>query len=110
MRDTIESHLPFVWFFQNEVQKAFDYVDSTDFLNIEIPTFSFNLGAVNFTAEGQHVLNVRNAYEPYRIMVRSFLALIVYGLGGIYLVKYILNYGQTQSNSKVIEGQQSLFK
>ncbi len=41
--------------------------------------------------------------------IRSFLTFIVYCLGIVYIVKYVLRYGETQGNSNVIDGQTSFF-
>ena len=112
MKDTIKSKIPFVGYFSGELEKASNYMDNTDFLKVEMPAWSFDLGAVKFETQSKQYFNVREAYEPYRIGVRSLLALIVYGLGAVYLVRYFLNYGPTISASKSteIDGQMSLFK
>lgn len=90
--DTIKSKLPFVSTFQTSLENAQNQVFSNnDFLNIKMPSFSFYGGQ---TSE-QQVVNVRDAYEPYRIKIRSLLALIVYGCGFVYCVKTVLNYNAT---------------
>ena len=90
--DIIKSKLPFVSTFQNSLENAQNQVFSNnDFLNIKMPSFSFYGGQ---TSE-QQVVNVRDAYEPYRIKIRSLLSLIVYGCGFVYCVKTVLNYNAT---------------
>lgn len=92
--DTIKSKLPFVSTFQTSLENAQNQVFSNnDFLNIKMPSFSFYGGQ---TSE-QQVVNVRDAYEPYRIKIRSLLSLIVYGCGFVYCVKTVLNYNATAS-------------
>ena len=92
VKETINNKIPFVSFFTDEVDKAFNYIEVTDFLNITIPSYKFNLGIIHFSTPELNFVNVRDVYEPHRMTIRSFLALIVYGLGAVYLVKYFLNY------------------
>ena len=65
--------------------------DNPDILSIEIPSFSYYGG----TTEDVTIFNVRDAYEPYRVKIRSLLALIVYGCAFVFLIKNILNYYST---------------
>lgn len=97
---TIEGHIPFVSF----IKSTFSNMQNTvinphDFLLIEMPSFSFFGGQ---TEKVQYV-NVRDAYEPYRIEIRSWLTLVVYGLAFVYIVKHILNYGSTHSDNASIK-------
>lgn len=90
----IKSKLPFVSTFQSSLENAQNQVfANNDFLNIKMPSFSFYGGQ---TSE-QQVVNVRDAYEPYRLKIRSLLGLIVYGCGFVYCVKTVLNYNATAS-------------
>ena len=101
--NTLKSKIPFVSFFTEEVNKAFDYVQSTDFLNITFPGIDLDFGIVHTETPEINFTAVRDAYEPYRVMIRSFLALLVYGAGGVYLVKYFLNYGSGQFFHKSVK-------
>jgi len=97
MGETVKSHLPFVGLFSEELQKAQDTVEKTDFLVITMPSFSYQgSGGIGVTTEEQKVINVGEAYEPYRAYIRGALFLIVVGLACVYLVKYILRYGDIQ--------------
>ena len=90
--------MPFISLFSYELRKAQQTVEKTDFLVITIPSFSYSgSGGIGVTTEEQRVINVGQAYEPYRAYIRSFLFLLVVGLGCVYLVKYILNYGDVSS-------------
>lgn len=96
---TIEGHIPFYSF----IKSTFTNIQNTaisphDFLLIEMPSFSFFGGQT----EEVKYFNVRDAYEPHRLRIRSWLTLVVYGLAFVYIVKSILNYGHTQSNSDTL--------
>lgn len=98
MGDIIKNHLPFVSFFNEQLRLADDTVSQTDFLVITIPSFSYSgSGGISVNSGEQRVINVGQAYEPYRAYIRGFLFLIVVGLACVYLVKYILNYGDVSS-------------
>lgn len=107
--DTFKNHLPFIGFFSDELEKAKDIVYNEDFLNIKFKGWSFDLGIIHFTTPDINFTGVLEAYEPYRMSIRSFLTFIVYCLGIVYIVKYVLRYGETQGNSNVIDGQTSFF-
>lgn len=102
MGDTIKNHIPFIGLFSEELKKAQETVAKTDFLVITIPSFSFSSGGIGVSTEEQKVINVGQAYEPYRAYVRGALFLIVVGLAFVYLIKYILNYGKTGGDTNVI--------
>jgi len=96
--ETVTRHFPFVGLFSEELQKAQDTVEKTDFLVIQMPSFTYEgSGGIGVTTDEQRVINVSQVYEPYRAYVRGFLFLIVVGLAGVYLVKYFLNYGDVGS-------------
>ena len=102
--DTIQSHLPFVSFIRTTFEDAQNTVVSPfDFLNITMPSFSFFGG----NTEETNYVNVRDAYEPYRIQIRSWLVLIVYGVAFVYIVKHVSDYGATQYANAVLEALQS---
>lgn len=107
--DTFKNHLPLIGFFSDELEKAKDIVYNEDFLNIKFKGWSFDLGIIHFTTPDINFTGVLEAYEPYRMSIRSFLTFIVYCLGIVYIVKYVLRYGETQGNSNVIDGQTSFF-
>lgn len=110
MGDTVKSHIPFVGLFSEELKKAQETVSKTDFLVITIPSFNYTgSGGIGVNTSEQKVINVGQAYEPYRSYVRGGLLLIVVGLAFVYIIRYILNYGTTQGGSNVIEGQTSFF-
>lgn len=106
---TFNNHLPFVGLFSDELEKAKQVVYNEDFLNIKFDGWSFDLGVVKYSTPSIQFDKVMKAYEPYRMTVRSFLALIVYALVVVYVIKYVLRYGSTQGNSQVIDDQTSLF-
>lgn len=97
--NTINSKIPFVNYFKEELENSsintYSVSDKSDFLKISMPAWSFDLGSIKFETEEKQYINIREVYEPYRVGVRSLLALIVYSLGIVYLVKYFLNYGNT---------------
>lgn len=100
---TFNNHLPFVGLFSDELEKAKQVVYNEDFLNIKFDSWSFDLGVVKYSTPDIRFDKVVKAYEPYRMTVRSFLALIVYALLVVYIIKYVLRYGTTQGNSQVID-------
>lgn len=98
LSNTVQSHMPFISLFSDELRKAQEAVEKTDFLVITIPSFSYSgSGGIGVNTDEQRVINVGQAYEPYRAYVRSFLFILVVGLACVYLVKYILNYGDVSS-------------
>lgn len=104
MQETIRSKIPFVSYFQDEIQKAFSYQENTDFLHLRFEGWDMNLGIVKIHTPDVDFTQVRDAYEPYRIYVRGFLLLIVYGMAGVYIVKFILNYGATDAVNVAVRG------
>lgn len=104
MQETIRSKIPFVPYFQDEIQKAFSYQESTDFLHLRFEGWDMNLGIIKIHTPDVDFTKVRDAYEPYRIYVRGFLLLIVYGMAGVYIVKFILNYGATDAVNVAVRG------
>lgn len=100
---TFNNHLPFVGLFSDELEKAKQVVYNEDFLNIKFDSWSFDLGVVKYSTPDIQFDKVVKAYEPYRMTVRSFLALIVYALVVVYIIKYVLRYGTTQGNSQVVD-------
>lgn len=90
--------MPFVTTFSEAFEDAKNLsVSNSDILVIEMPSFSFYGGQT----EKQVFINVRDSYEPYRSYIRTGLEYIVYVLGIVYLIKYVLNWGQTQANIEV---------
>lgn len=106
---TFNNHIPFVGLFSDELEKAKQVVYNEDFLNIKFDSWSFNLGVIKYSTPEIQFDKVVKAYEPYRMTVRSFLTLILYALIVVYIIKYALNYGHTEGNSQVIDGQTSFF-
>jgi len=105
MGDTIKSHIPFVGLFSEELKKAQETVEKTDFLVITIPSFSYQgSGGISVNTNEQKVINVGRAYEPYRAYIRGFLLLVVVGLAFVYVIKYILNYGVVGSSKDIDTG------
>lgn len=90
--DLIGSKIPFYSDFRNSLESAQNTsFANSDFLNIEMPSFSFYGGQTEKT----QYINVRDAYEPYREFIRDGLAFIVYGCAFVYLLKTVLNYKAT---------------
>lgn len=103
--DTIKNHIPFVGLLSEELKKAQDTVEKTDFLIITVPSFSYQgSGGIGVSTDEQKVINVGQAYEPYRAYIRGFLFLIVVGLAVVYLIRYILNYGSIGSVGSINSG------
>ena len=103
MGETVKAHIPFVGLFSEELKKAQETVAKTDFLVITMPSFSYQgSGGIGVTTEEQKVINVGEAYEPYRAYIRGGLFLIVVGLASVYLIKYILNFGTVHSINQSI--------
>ena len=103
--DTLKSHIPFVGLFSEELKKAQETVAKTDFLVITMPRFSYSgSGGIGVSTGEQKVINVGEAYEPYRAYVRGGLLLIVVGLAFVYIIKHVLNFGQTHASQQVLQG------
>ena len=97
MGETINSHIPFIGLFSDELKNAQQTVEKTDFLVITIPSFSFSSGGVGVNTSEQHIINIRDKYEPYRIYVRGALLMVVVGMAFVFIIKYVLNVGWGQS-------------
>lgn len=76
---------------------------SSNPLNININGFSYNGGPISYSSSSTDLSFILEKYEPYRVQVRDGLKLIVYGLGIVYLVKFVLNYGITQGANLGVE-------
>lgn len=104
MGDTLKSHLPFIGLFSEELKKAQDTVEKTDFLVINMPSFNYSgSGGIAVNTGEQKVVNVGQAYEPYRAYVRGGLFLIVVGMAFVYIIKYVLNFGSSQALGHAID-------
>lgn len=91
--DSLKSHIPFVSEFSEQLKKAQETVNNSDFLVIKMPSFSYSgSGGIGVNTSEQKVINVGEAYEPFREYVRGALFLIVVGLGFVYLIKHTLNF------------------
>lgn len=106
---TFKNHLPFVGFFSDSLEEAKQIVYNEDFLNIKFKGWSFDLGIIHYSTDDIEFTGVLDAYEPYRMSIRTLLTLVVYILGLVYLIKYFLKYGETEGNNGVISGQTSSF-
>lgn len=96
-QEKIESKFPFIYWFQDELEKAEEYVYSNDFLTIKFPSWNMDLGIIKYQTPEIDFTNVRDAYEPYRLTIRNSLFVIAVGLAIVYLIKYFLNYSVTGS-------------
>ncbi len=67
-------------------------------LEVGTDNFAYDGGVIFYNTSGISLDKVALAYEPYRLKVRDGLMLIVYGIGVVYLVKNVLNYGVTQGS------------
>ncbi len=104
IKETISHKIPFVSWFSGELDKFNTGVDTTDFLNLHFDGWNFDLGVIKINTPPVDFTGVRDAYEPYRVEIRSLLALIVYALGAVYLVKYFVRYGQTEALDVAVKG------
>lgn len=103
--DIIKSKFGIFYFFQDEIQKANEYVYNADFLTVNFPSWNVDLGIVKFNTPEINFTKIRDIYEPYRTTIRNSLFFIFVGLAIVYVVKYILNYGVTGSDvNKVMSG------
>lgn len=101
--------IPFVGAIIDEFQKASDrhqnvsgaktFSTSNNPLNLSIGSFSYDSGSISYETQATDLNFILEKYEPYRLTVRNGLMLVVYGLGIVYLVKYVLNYGVTEAGS-----------
>lgn len=90
--DTIKTHLPFISLFNNEYKKAQESVSQTDFLVISIPEFNFSSGGIVAKSNSQKIINVRDAYEPYRSYIRNLLFFIVIACAFVFVIKHVLKF------------------
>ena len=100
--DLAISHLPFVANFYDVLEKQNLAVSNSDMLVINMPEFNF----FGVKIASRKVVDVREAYEPYRQNIRTGLTYIVFALGIVYIIKYIVGWGQTQANTDVKESSQ----
>lgn len=100
--DLAISHLPFVANFYDVLEKQDLAVSNSDMLVINMPEFNF----FGVKIASRKVVDVREAYEPYRQNIRTGLTYIVFALGIVYIIKYIVGWGQTQANTDVKESSQ----
>lgn len=98
------NHIPFVGLFSDELENAKQIVYNEDFLNIKFDGWNFDLGVVKFSTPEINFTGVLEAYEPYRMTVRTFLVFIVYALALVYIVKYVLKYGETSGLDSSVSG------
>ena len=100
--DTVQAYIPFVGLFSEELKKAQETVAKTDFLVITMPSFNYSgSGGIGVNTDEQKVINVGQVYEPYRAYVRGGLLMIVVGLAFVYLIKYVLRYGDVHSGQNI---------
>ena len=103
LKDVIASKIPFVSWFSDTLESADSYVHSEDFLHLSFDGWKFSFGSIVVNTPDVDFTAVRDAYEPYRIKIRSMLALCVYAMSAVYLVKYFIGYGQTQALGRAVE-------
>lgn len=102
MGDKIKNKIPFVSLFSEELKKAQSSVSRSDFLVITVPSFDFSTNSgIHVSSGEQKTINVSEKYEPYREYVRGALFLVVIGCAFVYVLKYVLRFGQTQAAEKV---------
>lgn len=102
---SIVNHIPLWSFIKNTITDVQNEVfQPEDFLIIKMPSFNF-FGVQTGEIE---CINVLQAYEPYRVQIRSLLALVVYACGFVYIVKEVTNYGVTQHANMVIANVNSI--
>ena len=58
-------------------------------------------GLYSGTTESVKHINVLQAYEPYRVQIRSLLFLIVVASAFVYIIKYITDYKANVNGSFV---------
>lgn len=67
-----------------------------------MPSFNYSgSGGIGVNTSEQKVVNVGEVYEPYRSYVRGGLLMIVVGLAFVYLLKYILRYGDVHAGQNI---------
>lgn len=104
MGETVKSHLPFVGLFSEELKKAQASVEKTDPLIIRIPGYNYSgSGGIGVSTNTKEI-NLTQVYEPYRAYIRGFLLLIVVALAFVYIIKYVLNYGQVSAGQNIDTG------
>lgn len=103
--EKFESKFPFIFWFQDELEKAEEYVFSNDFLNIKFSSWNLDLGIIKYNTPEINFTAIRDAYEPYRLTIRNSLFYIAVGLAIVYVIKYILNFGVTSSDVHTLYGE-----
>lgn len=103
MGETLQSHIPFVGLFSEELKKAQASVEKTDPLIIRIPSFNYSGGVIGVNT-GTKEINLTQIYEPYRAYIRGFLLLVVVALAFVYIIKYVLNYGAVSAGQNIDTG------
>lgn len=111
--ELFKNKIPFVGILQNEFNKITErqnnvrnvrsFSSNNNPLDITIPEFNYDGGVISYNTSSSNLDSILSTYEPYRIQVRDGLKYIIYGLGIVYLVKYVLNYGITQGASLGID-------
>ena len=109
IQEKLDTKFPIVTNFKNDLQNAIDKQNNfrtslqkgietnSNPLNIEIPEYNYSNGTITVKTENTDLMNILIAYEPYRETVRNGLELIVYGLALVYIIKFLLNYGVTDT-------------
>lgn len=109
IQEKLDTKFPIVTNFKNDLQNAIDKQNNfrtslqkgietnSNPLNIEIPEYNYSNGTITVKTENTDLMNILIAYEPYRETVRNGLVLIVYGLALVYIIKFLLNYGVTDT-------------
>ena len=109
IQEKLDTKFPIVTNFKNDLQNAIDKQNNfrtslqkgietnSNPLNIEIPEYNYSNGTITVKTEKTDLMNILIAYEPYRETVRNGLVLIVYGLALVYIIKFLLNYGVTDT-------------
>lgn len=109
IQEKLDTKFPIITNFQNDLQNAINKQNNfrtslqrgietnSNPLNIEIPEYNYSNGTITVKTEKTDLMNILIAYEPYRETVRNGLVLIVYGLALVYIIKFLLNYGVTDT-------------
>lgn len=109
IQEKLNTKFPLIQDFQNDLQNAIDKQNNfrqalangldtnSNPLNIEIPEYNYSSGSILVNTNSSNLMNILVAYEPYRQTIRNGLVLIVYGLGAVYIIKFLLNYGVTDT-------------
>ena len=103
VKSSFRNHLPFVSLFSDELENAKSIVYNEDFLNIKFQSWNFDLGVIHYSTPEINFTGVLNAYEPYRMSIRTFLTFIVYALFIVHIVKAVIRHGQAESSCSPID-------